>query len=197
MPGVVSRSAIETRAYHLFLERGREHGHDLDDWLLAEHEVLARLGRRDTGGLSPLDGVLDSSRTLLPQSVSVPYVTRETLTVDPRVPTLATRDHAVIRRWAAQRQAEPATGERTSTGPATVTVTDGGTGLRLNFPGNARFRQITWAEWLKHLDEAELAFVYENDAAFPMLSHRYRLVRVTDLERELSGSERREDASPT
>ncbi len=30
---------IEVRAYELFEQRGREHGHDLDDWLRAESEV--------------------------------------------------------------------------------------------------------------------------------------------------------------
>jgi Protein of unknown function (DUF2934) len=30
---------IRVRAYELFEQRGREHGHDLDDWLRAESEV--------------------------------------------------------------------------------------------------------------------------------------------------------------
>ena len=34
-----AREAIEVRAYELFLERGCEHGNDLDDWLRAEREV--------------------------------------------------------------------------------------------------------------------------------------------------------------
>jgi hypothetical protein len=32
--------AIAERAYELFLERGAEPGHDLDDWLRAEREIL-------------------------------------------------------------------------------------------------------------------------------------------------------------
>ena len=32
--------AIAERAYELFLERGAEPGHDLDDWLRAERELL-------------------------------------------------------------------------------------------------------------------------------------------------------------
>ena len=32
--------AIAKRAYELFLERGGENGHDLDDWLQAERELL-------------------------------------------------------------------------------------------------------------------------------------------------------------
>jgi DUF2934 family protein len=31
--------AIARRAYELFLARGEEHGHDLDDWLQAEREL--------------------------------------------------------------------------------------------------------------------------------------------------------------
>lgn len=30
--------AIAQRAFELFLARGREHGHDLEDWLQAERE---------------------------------------------------------------------------------------------------------------------------------------------------------------
>ncbi len=33
---------IEERAYQLFLERGGEHGYQLNDWLRAEAEFLAR-----------------------------------------------------------------------------------------------------------------------------------------------------------
>jgi len=31
---------IASRAYGLFLQRGGEHGRDLDDWLLARRELL-------------------------------------------------------------------------------------------------------------------------------------------------------------
>lgn len=33
---------IAQRAYELFQERGREDGHDLDDWLRAERELQAQ-----------------------------------------------------------------------------------------------------------------------------------------------------------
>ena len=33
--------AIAIRAYYLFEARGFEHGHDLDDWLQAESELMA------------------------------------------------------------------------------------------------------------------------------------------------------------
>ncbi len=33
---------IRTRAYELYEERGREEGHDLEDWLQAEAEITGR-----------------------------------------------------------------------------------------------------------------------------------------------------------
>jgi hypothetical protein len=46
--------AIRSRAFELFLARGSEHGHDLDDWLQAEqefHEAARRLQQRSTAAL--------------------------------------------------------------------------------------------------------------------------------------------------
>ena len=90
-----------------------------------------------------------------------------------------TRDHDVIRRWAAQRQAEPATGEATSSGPATSKVNDGGAGIRFNFPGVGLFRPISWDEWLTNFDVHQCAFVYECDESRP-LSSQYRIVKAED-----------------
>ena len=36
---LVSTEDIARRAYELFLERGGEHGHDVEDWLRAESEI--------------------------------------------------------------------------------------------------------------------------------------------------------------
>lgn len=36
---------IRARAYEIFERRGRAHGHDLDDWLQAENEILSNLMR--------------------------------------------------------------------------------------------------------------------------------------------------------
>ena len=33
---------IEKRAYELYERRGREHGHDLEDWVEAEVEIFGR-----------------------------------------------------------------------------------------------------------------------------------------------------------
>jgi hypothetical protein len=91
-----------------------------------------------------------------------------------------TRDHEVIRRWAGRRGAEPATGEATRSGPATAHVSDGGAGVRFNFPAAARFRPISWEEWLEHFDRHELAFVFDNDDEDGTVSNRYRIVRADD-----------------
>jgi hypothetical protein len=73
---------------------------------------------------------------------------------------MATRDYDVIRRWSARQHAEPATGEATESGPATIHVRDGGAGIRCNFPGVGRFRPITWDEWFANFDRHHLTFVY-------------------------------------
>jgi hypothetical protein len=78
---------------------------------------------------------------------------------------LATRDPDVIRAWAARHSAEPATGESTRSGPATIHVNDGGVGIRFNFPGAGLFRPIAWSEWLEHFDRHHLTFVYQEEIA--------------------------------
>jgi hypothetical protein len=40
-----AQDAIGSYAYSLYEQRGREHGHDLDDWLRAEGEVLTHIGK--------------------------------------------------------------------------------------------------------------------------------------------------------
>ena len=40
------QNAIRCYAYSLFEQRGREHGHDLDDWLRAERELLSHSGNK-------------------------------------------------------------------------------------------------------------------------------------------------------
>ncbi|HSF23499.1 MAG TPA: DUF2934 domain-containing protein [Blastocatellia bacterium] len=37
------QEAVSLRAYEIYQSRGQEYGHDLDDWLQAENEVLAAL----------------------------------------------------------------------------------------------------------------------------------------------------------
>jgi hypothetical protein len=37
-----SNEQIEARAYEIYLERGREDGHDVEDWLAAQTELTQR-----------------------------------------------------------------------------------------------------------------------------------------------------------
>jgi hypothetical protein len=41
-PASVTDSDVARRAYELYLARGSEHGHDMDDWTAAERELRAR-----------------------------------------------------------------------------------------------------------------------------------------------------------
>ena len=38
----LTEEIIRNRAYQLFAERGYQHGHDVDDWLQAEAEVMGK-----------------------------------------------------------------------------------------------------------------------------------------------------------
>lgn len=98
---------------------------------------------------------------------------------------LLTRNHEVIRRWAEERQAQPATGEATRSGPATVRVNDGGAGVRFTFPGYSVYREITWDEWFANFDEHNCAFVFDDDTSRP-LSNRYRIVKAEEWSEFLS-----------
>lgn len=89
---------------------------------------------------------------------------------------VTTDDHDEIREWAARHDAEPATGEATESGPATVNVQDQGAGIRFNFPAAAPFRPISWEEWFENFARHRLMFVYERDVAGRPPSNWYRLV---------------------
>lgn len=89
----------------------------------------------------------------------------DSLSQEPGPRALATREHATIRQWAERHNAEPATGEATASGPAIIHVSDGGTGLRFNFPGMGRFRPISWDEWFEHFDRHNLIFIREEEVA--------------------------------
>ena len=74
---------------------------------------------------------------------------------------VGTCDQDLVKAWAEHQGAERPPGEATTSGPATVTVNDQGSGLRFNFPGAARFRSVTWDEWLAHFSNTDLVFVFE------------------------------------
>ena len=117
---------------------------------------------------------------LLPAQRHIPIITApDELTGDRG--TVATRTHSVIRAWAAERRAEPATGEATVSGGATIDVNDGGAGIRFNFPGYSRFRPITWEEWFGNFDLHDLTFVFDDrGAAEHPPSTRFRIVKASD-----------------
>jgi hypothetical protein len=96
-----------------------------------------------------------------------------------------TRDHELIKQWATERHATPATGEATGSGPATFKVNDGGAGIRFNFPGVGAFRPIGWDEWFENFEHHACAFVYDGDSSRP-LSSRYRIVKAEDWKDLLS-----------
>ena len=129
---------------------------------------------------------MPSNRDLLPQQPRIQRVDSPDATPADWAEVLITRDHEVIRRWAAERQAEPATGEATSSGSATAArLRDGGAGVRFNFPGLAPFRPISWDEWLENFDHHQCAFVYDNDSSTP-LNARYRIVKADEWKQFLS-----------
>ncbi len=84
--------------------------------------------------------------------------------------TLVTRNHDVIRRWAEERQAKPATVEGTEhEGRAGV--------LRFDFPGGdgGRLQEISWDDWFETFDERDLVFLYEEDLKSGQQSNFFRL----------------------
>ena len=120
------------------------------------------------------------SRSLLPDG-PIALIDREDEKRHAEISVVATRDHELVRRWAERRQAEPATGEETESGPSTVKVNDHGAGVRFNFPAVGRFRPISWDEWFQNFDEHSLVFIYERDVESKSPSHRYRLVKLDAL----------------
>ena len=123
-----------------------------------------------------LKGEAMAQRSLLPEGEPVRRVDASNAGKQPPGTVLSTDNRELIREWAATRAAEPATGEATESGPATVDVSDGGAGIRFNFPGAALFRPISWEEWFDNFTRHDLMFLYEGDVPGQTPSGRYRLV---------------------
>ena len=123
---------------------------------------------------------MDSKGPLLPRPKHVPEIP----SADPEAssaPVVSTRNHAVIRQWAEKRRAEPATGEQTPSGPASLNVNDRGAGVRFNFPGMAKFRPISWDEWFDNFDRHGCIFVCDNEGhEGGVPSSRYQIVKHED-----------------
>jgi hypothetical protein len=129
-------------------------------------------GARDAsrGGGRNADGV----RTGGQQSKSIKYAQEVTSPEDEPVRegrSLVTTNHDVIRRWAEERGAVPATVEGTEH--------DGHLGvLTFDFPGGTsggRLRHVSWDEWFKTFDERRLNFIYQEQRADGRQSSFFRI----------------------
>lgn len=84
--------------------------------------------------------------------------------------TLVTQSHDVIRRWAEERGAEPATvpGSRHEDHVGV---------LRLDFPGYGgdKLEHISWDEWFRAFDERGLKFIYQEHLRDGRQSNFFRL----------------------
>jgi hypothetical protein len=78
--------------------------------------------------------------------------------------SLITRDHDVIRQWAQERKATPATIRGTRV-------------LRFNFPGfdeSDRIEEISWDEFFRRFDERNLNFIYQEHRSDGRQSNFFR-----------------------
>jgi hypothetical protein len=72
-----------------------------------------------------------------------------------------TTDHETIRRWVEERGGRPAT--------VAGTADEGGAGLlRIDFPGysgEGRLEPLSWEDFFAKFEEAQLAFLYQDETA--------------------------------
>jgi hypothetical protein len=130
--------------------------------------------------VKPHDNEIRAEGPLLPERVHVRLVTAADTLAASSEP-MATRDHAVIERWATRYQATPATGEETTSGSASgLHVADGSAGIRFNFPAAGLFRPITWDEWFDNFDRYSLTLVFELTTEGSTSMPRYRIVKAAD-----------------
>lgn len=84
--------------------------------------------------------------------------------------SLVTTNHDVIRRWARQRDAKPAT--------IRGTEREGRVGvLTFNMPGyreSSRVREITWNEWFRTFDLRQLNLIYQEQLRDGRTSNFFR-----------------------
>jgi len=82
--------------------------------------------------------------------------------------SLVTRNHDVIRRWADERGAVPASIEGSEH--------DGHLGvLRLDFPGGADLMEVDWERWFEAFDARGLNFIYQETTSDGNQSNFFRL----------------------
>jgi hypothetical protein len=82
--------------------------------------------------------------------------------------TLGTRDPDVIRHWAAEREAQPATATRRGDTLRT---------LRFDFPGygGRSLERIDWDAWLKRFHDGDLVFLFQERKRDGSQSNFFRL----------------------
>jgi hypothetical protein len=85
--------------------------------------------------------------------------------------TLVTTNHDVIRKWAEERGAVPATVAGTEHGDSLGVLT-------FDFPplgDNDRLRRVSWDEWFKTFDQRKLNFIFEEKRSDGRQSNFFRL----------------------
>lgn len=82
-----------------------------------------------------------------------------------------TTDHETIRKWATERNGHPAT--------VKATEEDGHAGiLRIDFePKDEDLDEISWDEFFRKFDEANLAFLYQDRTKDGKISRFHKFVR--------------------
>ncbi|WP_198425744.1 MULTISPECIES: hypothetical protein [Microbacterium] len=133
-----------------------DHANDIPEQRTSAEDPIAATGReqRDYAAASPTAGTPADVR----QEYAQPDLSDAA--AQGAAPHTSTTDHDVIRQWAEDRHAAPATVEGTEHG--------GNVGeLRLDFDfGNdlEDLRQVSWDEWFAAFDERGLEFVYQETA---------------------------------
>ena len=83
--------------------------------------------------------------------------------------SLVTTSHEVIRKWAEERKATPATVEGTEHGDRLGV-------LRFDFGGDSeRLRHVDWDEWFATFDARKLNFIYQEERSDGRPSNFFRL----------------------
>ena len=186
-PGLSETELRETKVDDL-REKAEEYGlsgtssmkkDELVDAISAAHRERRDGGAGDDGGgegeagapgdRGPDDGHL---RTGDQTSRSLKYSQEVTsLDEDPERPgrSLATTSHEVIRRWAEERDAVPATVEGTEHGDHLGV-------LRFDFGGDSEnLRHVSWDEWFDTFDARKLNFLYQEERKDGNQSNFFRL----------------------
>ncbi len=84
--------------------------------------------------------------------------------------SLATRNHDVIKQWASERKAKPATIEGTEHGNRPGV-------LRFDFPGygGRELEKISWNDWFKSFDTRQLIFQFQEHMRSGKQSNFFKL----------------------